>query len=114
MKFELKPPPPFIAGTVPVIVTSLSVSPPTAAVTPCCRLTVASEPELRVPYWLLRRSLMLIFVPAAVAPFFSDLICCRNLNEVAPPPESWAAGWVTVRSVPTPAWRLRWRDSRRR
>ena len=102
VKLELKLPPPFISGTVPVIVTSESASPPTAAVTPGCRATVASEAAPRVPYWELTRSLILIFVPAAVAPLRSDWICCRNPNEVDPPAVSFAGGWVTVTSVPTP------------
>ena len=67
------PLPPLIDGTVPVTVTSVSVSPPRPPRTSCCRATAATELALSVPYWLLTRSLTLIFVPAAIWPLADRL-----------------------------------------
>ncbi len=102
VKLELKLPLPAVReGTVPVTVTSVSARPPVAADTSCSPATWATEPELTVPYWLLTSWLISIFVPAAICPLRTLLICCRNPNEV-PPPDPFAGGCVTVMSVPTP------------
>ena len=89
------------AGTVPVTVMSVSASAPVAAVTCCCRDTAASWLAVSVPYCVFSSSLSLIFVPAAIWPLRTCLICCLKPN-VRPEPDPCFGGWVTVRSVPTP------------
>jgi hypothetical protein len=98
---EMLPLPDLTAGTVPVTVTSFRVSPPTALLTLCSPATVPTELALSVPYWVLTRLLMLIFVPAAICPRRNAWICWRNPNVVARLAPA-TGGWVTVMSVPTP------------
>ncbi len=95
-------PPVLKAGTVPLTVRSVSVSPPAAAATLVSLeivVTFEDASEARVKSWL--SVLSLILLPAAGRLFVPVL--CRKLNPNPPLPAAPLVGvFVTVMSVPTP------------
>ena len=101
--FRLPPPPELIVtfGRDPVTVKSVSVRPPTAAVTPDCFETAVTSAELRTPYAPTKRSLTLIFSPGTSTPPCSRFTCCTIPNPTEGLEFDFGA-WVTVTSVPTP------------
>ena len=97
------PPPPVLkAGTVPLTVRSVSVSPPAAAATlSSLEIAVTDEEPIEESVKSLLSVLSLILLPAAGR--LAVPVLCRKLNPNPPPPAAAVVGvFVTVMSVPTP------------
>ena len=89
------------AGTVPVTVRSVSVSPPAAAATFCSLATVLTEDELMAASVPPPVSVLLSILLPALGRVV-DPIDCRNPNPNPLPFEPAVGALVTVMSVPTP------------